>query len=127
MAKLLRQHDKHMSNDRRNALYYKMPKEVTAEAYFEKAIRLYPHDAKTFLIYGVHLHKIKKYEAALKKYKEAEKLGMVSADLYYNMGLLYIELGSKKEAMENAKKAYRLGHPLPGLRNKLKKLGAWKK
>jgi tetratricopeptide (TPR) repeat protein len=127
MAALLRMQNTHMSSERRNALYYKMPKEVKAEAYFDKAIRMYPHDATTFLLYGIHLHRLKKYKEALKQYKEAEKLGMPSADLYYNMGLLYIELDSNEKAYASAKKAYGLGHPLPGLRNKLIKLGAWKK
>jgi len=41
--------------------------------------------------------------------------------------LLYVELGKPEDALIKAKKAYALGHPLPGLRNKLIKLGVWKK
>jgi tetratricopeptide (TPR) repeat protein len=46
-----------------------------------------------------------------------------SAEVKYNLGLLQIELGDIDAAVESAKQAYALGHPLPGLRNKLQKLG----
>lgn len=127
MGRLLRQKDEYMSWERKNTLYRGMPSDVKAEAYFDKAILLYPHDSKTLLLYGIHLHKTKKYKAALKQYKAAEKQGLISADLSYNLGLLYIELGSKDEALKSAKKAYKLGHPLPGLKKKLIKLGVWEK
>jgi tetratricopeptide (TPR) repeat protein len=46
-----------------------------------------------------------------------------SAEINYNLGLVYLELGDLDEAEKYAKFAYELGFPLPGLRVKLEKLG----
>jgi len=127
MSRLLEQKDSAMSYEKRSKLFYLMPKSVTADAYFEKAIKFAPTDPMTHLLFGIHLHKQKKYKSALKQYKAAENLGLLSADLFYNLGLVYIELGETDNALKSAKKAYGLGHPLMGLKKKLTKLGAWKK
>lgn len=127
MVRLLHQKDSYMTYERRKILYHRMPKEVNAKAYFEKAIKLSPQDYKTIFLYGIHLHKTKKYKEALKQYKAAESLGLVSADLSYNFGLLYLQLGSPEKALSYAKKAYAQGHPLPALREKLIKLNVWEK
>ena len=125
MVRLLRQKDSYMTYQKRKILYSRMPKEVNAEAYFKKAIKFSPGDSKTVFLYGIHLHKTKKYKEALKQYKVAESLGLVSADLSYNFGLLYLKLGSPEKAFKYAKKAYAQGHPLPALREKLIKMNVW--
>jgi tetratricopeptide (TPR) repeat protein len=51
--------------------------------------------------------------------------GGESAEVQYNLGLLNLEAGNVDAAVENARRAYELGYPLPGLRNKLAKLGRW--
>jgi tetratricopeptide (TPR) repeat protein len=51
--------------------------------------------------------------------------GGESAEIQYNLGLINLEAGHVDAAVENAKRAYELGYPLPGLRNKLQKLGRW--
>jgi len=38
---------------------------------------------------------------------------------------LYADLKNYPLAREEARQAYKLGYPLPGLRNKLEKLGEW--
>ena len=48
-----------------------------------------------------------------------------SAEVQYNLGLLEFELGDMDAASESAKKAYALGYPLPGLKNKLTRIGRW--
>jgi Flp pilus assembly protein TadD len=48
-----------------------------------------------------------------------------SAEIQYNLGLLSVETGDLDDAVVHAQRAYELGHPLPGLRNKLTKLGVW--
>lgn len=48
-----------------------------------------------------------------------------SAEIQYNLGLIYLELGDVDAALVNAKSAYELGYPLPGLKDKLVKLGRW--
>jgi len=51
--------------------------------------------------------------------------GGQSAEVQYNLGLINLEAGHVDAAVDNAKHAYELGYPLPGLRNKLEKLGRW--
>jgi tetratricopeptide (TPR) repeat protein len=46
-----------------------------------------------------------------------------SAEVYYNLGLVSLELGEVDSAADYASRAYELGFPLPGLRNRLQKLG----
>jgi tetratricopeptide (TPR) repeat protein len=48
-----------------------------------------------------------------------------SAELQYNLGLINLELGDVDAALTYARAAYALGYPLPGLKNKLLKLGRW--
>ena len=42
-----------------------------------------------------------------------------SAELNYFLGLTYLDLGRNELARQHAEVAYRLGYPLPGLRNRL--------
>jgi tetratricopeptide (TPR) repeat protein len=46
-----------------------------------------------------------------------------SAEINYNLGLYYLELGRFDDARECAARAYSLGYPLPGLKKKLMALG----
>jgi tetratricopeptide (TPR) repeat protein len=107
------------------------PYTKTAECYFETAITFAEkynlHDGNTRNVYGVYLHKRGELDAALKQYKQAENLLPNSAEVHYNLGLLYVDKKDFKNAQFHAEKAYRLGHPLPGLRNKLIAAGVWTK
>ena len=49
-----------------------------------------------------------------------------SAEIHYNLGLIYLELGDADRALEQAHAAYALGYPLPGLRNRLQRMGKWR-
>lgn len=48
-----------------------------------------------------------------------------SGELKYNLGLILLEIGDVNGALEQAHIAYAAGYPLPGLKNKLKRLGRW--
>lgn len=98
---------------------------LSAECYFERAIRWRPNDPNVYLVYGIHLHRIGSLDKALSAYKVSEKIQPNSADLQYNLGLLYFEMKQYTIAKEHAKKAYLLGYPLPGLRKKLTDVGRW--
>lgn len=52
-----------------------------------------------------------------------ERTGGESAEIHYFLGLLIADSGELDAAVDHARQAYRLGYPLPGLRNKLKRLG----
>jgi len=95
------------------------------EDYFTKAFKFSPRDAMPYMIFAVHQHKMKNYDKALENYQNAMKLGLDSAQLHNNMGLLYADRGDYENSLHHAQIAYEMGYPLPGLRDKLIKAGAW--
>lgn len=97
----------------------------TIECWFERALRFKSDDAIVYTIYGIYLAKKGDTEDALTKYQNALKLRPNMIEAHYNLGLLYVQLKDYKRANEHAVKAYKAGYPLPGLRDKLKRLGAW--
>jgi tetratricopeptide (TPR) repeat protein len=97
----------------------------TAECYFDRAIRWRPNDPNVYLVQGIYLQLKGDLDAALKAYKKSESLQPNSADLQYNLGLLYFERKQYNLAKVHAKRAYQLGYPLPGLRHKLTVVGHW--
>ncbi|MBN9694942.1 MAG: tetratricopeptide repeat protein [Zoogloea sp.] len=99
------------------------PKRVTANCFFDRAIRFRPEDRKVRFVYGVHLHQTGKLNDALKEYQLAESLGEDSANFYYNYGLLLADLKNWELAQKYARKAYANGIALPGLANKLQRNG----
>ena len=98
----------------------------TAECYFDRAIRFVPDDGKVRLLYGIYLMRGKHDAEAKRALEEAERLLPDSIDVTYNLGLLYLRLGEPDRAMDKARVAYAQGYPLTGLRDALKKAGAWK-
>lgn len=89
------------------------------ECYFQRATVFNPNDGMVPAIFGIYLHKIGMFEAALTEYKRAQELIPNYSELAYNMGLLYLDMGDLAEARKYADKARDLGHPLRGLRRKL--------
>ena len=62
---------------------------------------------------------------ALNHLNRAVESGEGSANLYYNSGLIYFDLKYYEKSLAYAQKAYQMGYPLPGLRDKLKRSGKW--
>jgi tetratricopeptide (TPR) repeat protein len=98
----------------------------TPEYCFERAMQFAPHDGVVPMLYGNYLYQLGKLDQALKLYKQAAAIIPDSPELHYNLGLLYLEENDYRLASVHAKKAYDLGFPLPGLRNKLIRAGVWK-
>lgn len=96
------------------------------ECYFQRAINFKPDDGTVRMLYGLFLHRLKKYGSALEQYDAAEQLSPESPQLLYNIGLLHFDMKQYEKSLDYAKKAYARQYPLPGLRNKLKKKGFWK-
>ncbi|WP_163834592.1 tetratricopeptide repeat protein [Spartinivicinus ruber] len=111
--------------------YYTQPnveldrKYLSAECFFDRALRFKPDDAVVHMLYGIYLHKKQKYDEALKKYQNALRLSPNFAELHYNLGLLYIDMKKLQEAKNHAQKAYQQGYPLAGLKQKLNAAGVW--
>ena len=98
----------------------------TAECYFERAMAFAPDDGVTRMVYAIYLTRKGDRDAALTRYLEAEKLIPESSELHYNLGLLYTSMERYDDAVTQAQKAYAGGFPLPGLKNKLIRLGVWR-
>lgn len=101
------------------------PMRYTADCYFDRAMRFKPSDGKVRLIYGIFLYKLGKNEAAVERFQEALSRTPDSAEVHYNIGLIYADMGRYNEAKQHAVTAYDLGYPMPGLRNKLIRAGVW--
>jgi len=95
------------------------------ECYFDRAITFRPLDPVLHILQGIYFHKTKNYADAERSYLRALDIDPDLTEAHYNLGLLYIDMGRFAEAKQQAQKAYALGYPMPGLRNKLARLGKW--
>ena len=93
--------------------------------YFERAIAYAPHDATARMVYGTYLLATEQDAQALEQLREAGRLAPEHATIQYNLGLMYVKKKDYAQASVHAQKAYALGFPLPGLKNKLKAAGKW--
>ncbi|WP_210394983.1 tetratricopeptide repeat protein [Motiliproteus sediminis] len=91
-----------------------------AECFFERAVYFSPQDYVAYMLYGLHLHRLKRYREALEFYKTALSLNDVSAELHNNIGLLYFNMGDIDNADVHARRSKELGYPLNGLSEKIK-------
>jgi hypothetical protein len=97
----------------------------TVECYLQRASRFQADDGMVSMIYANYLAKKGRGSEALVYLNRAVESGEGSANLYYNSGLIYFDLKDYVNSLANAHKAYQMGYPLPGLRDKLKKIGKW--
>jgi Tfp pilus assembly protein PilF len=96
-------------------------RERSAECWFQRAINFRPDDPQLHTLFGTFLHRAGRLAEAGAEYETAEKMGSNSAELFYNRGLLELDRGNVDVARSYAERAYALGYPLPGLRNKLER------
>jgi len=93
--------------------------------FFQRAILFSPRDSIPHMVYAIHFHRAKEYDNALMYYQNALKLDPNSVELHYNLGLFYADIEDYEKSLHHAKKAYEMGHPLAGLRNKLIRAEVW--
>ncbi len=96
---------------------------ISADCFFDRAIRFRPEDKAVHLVYGMHLHQRRNFKEALVAYEKAEALGEESTYLSYNLGLLHTDLKNWEKAAAYARKAYGKGATFPGLRERIEKAG----
>jgi tetratricopeptide (TPR) repeat protein len=96
------------------------------ECWFDRAARFAPNDPVPPMIAGTYLARLGRTAEALAELDRSASLGDDDANLNYNLGLGYLEAKKYDKAMAHARKAYAAGFPLPGLRDRLTKAGAWK-
>lgn len=99
--------------------------ERSAHCYLDRAERFTPNDPTVHLLRGIYYHWLNQLDNALAAYKRSEVLYPNSAELKYNMGLLYFDQADYENAKKYAKAAYDLGHSQIGLREKLTQVGQW--
>ncbi|MBV7534781.1 tetratricopeptide repeat protein [Duganella sp. sic0402] len=98
----------------------------TVECFFDRALRYRPDDARVRSLYGSYLLAIGQAEAALEQLEQAARLEPDNPTAHYNLGLLYVKKKNFDQARASARKAYDMGFPLPGLKNKLSAAGEWR-
>lgn len=97
----------------------------TLSCYFERAIRFTPDDPAVRVVFAHYLiNKGDKAGARTQLELVQEKVGD-DPNLSYNAGLAYFDLKDYARAREHAKRAYELGFPLQGLKNKLQQVKQW--
>lgn len=94
--------------------------------YFDRAIRFQPEDGQVKMLYAMYLKRKGRLEESANQLERAQEYLGDNANLLYNMGLIYLDLGDFEKSLEYAHKAYSMGFPLEGLRNRLKRAGKWK-
>lgn len=96
------------------------------DGYFEAAIAVNPRVSATYTTKGVFLLRANRVVDAIGALKQAAALDPGSINAQYNLGLAYLEAKQYDLANRHAQRAYQLGAPVPGLRDRLKKAGYWK-
>lgn len=97
------------------------------ECYLQRAIHFSPNDAASFSLYAYYLKEVGETQKAADLYQKALAIAPDNAKIQYSYSLLLIDLKQYDKALEYAEKAYTHGKPPEGLKNKLIKLGVWKK
>lgn len=98
----------------------------TVECFFDRALGFRPDDARVHSLYGAYLLAVGQADTALEHLEESARLDPNNPTAHYNLGLLYVKKKDYDKARASAQKAYGMGFPLPGLKNKLTAAGEWR-
>jgi tetratricopeptide (TPR) repeat protein len=98
----------------------------TVDCFFDRALRYTPKDARVRSLYGSYLLALGQSDAALQQLEQAAELEPDNPTAHYNLGLLYLKKKDYDKARTSAEKAYGMGFPLDGLKNKLIAAGQWR-
>jgi tetratricopeptide (TPR) repeat protein len=96
------------------------------DLWFQNAIARNPDAAMTYVVFGIHLQRVGRPDLAVASLRKAISLQPDSVNAHYNLGLAYFELKDYDQANREAQQSYALGAQLPGLKDKLVKVGKWK-
>jgi len=96
------------------------------ECYLAWAATFAPDDVVVYQYGAYFFWKLAGDEATAESwFRQALFIAPQSAESHYNLGLLLFAMGRFDESREQAREAYALNYPLPGLRRKLERAGQW--
>lgn len=98
----------------------------TVECWLDRAIRFSPDDYVVRMIYAGFLGSKQRKPEALQQLDLAKSYAGDNPFTYYNLGLVYTDLGEYELALEQAYIAYDLGVQKNDLRDRLKAVGKWR-
>ncbi|MGZ8272784.1 MAG: ABC transporter permease [Burkholderiaceae bacterium] len=99
---------------------------MSLPCWLDRAVAYRPDDPIVRILVADELIKKGNREEALSQLEAAEMHAGESATVHYNLGLLYLDLKDYDRSVQHARKAYDLGAPLQGLKNKLAQAGKWR-
>ena len=98
----------------------------SVSCWFQRAEVYRPDDAMVKVLHGIFLLRSGSKNEAIAKLEQAASIDSSDANIQYNLGLAYFDVGQHEKALKSAHRAYAAGFPLPGLREKLKRAGKWR-
>ncbi|NGZ87118.1 tetratricopeptide repeat protein [Duganella aceris] len=98
----------------------------TVDCFYDRALRYTPKDARVRALYGSYLLALGRTDEALEQVEQAAVLEPDNPASHYNLGLLYLRKKEYDKARASAEKAYGMGFPMDGLKNKLIAAGQWR-
>ena len=99
---------------------------LRVHCYFQRAIRFVPDDAEVRAIYGYYYARRGKPTEARQQLEKAEAMDSSKANVWLYLAFAYLEIKDYDKSLTAAKRAYASGYPLPGLRHRLERAGAWR-
>jgi tetratricopeptide (TPR) repeat protein len=106
------------------AAYQKLGDEQSARGLADDVILRAPKSSVGYLLKSTVLRESKDLQGAGRALEQGlATVGDHAADLHYALGLTLLDLNDLAGATQAAERAYGLGYPLPGLRNRLQKAG----
>ena len=106
---------------------YGIDPDQTPDYLYTRAIDFAPQDGTVRLLYGIYLLDVGREADAIVLFDQAAELAPDTAEINYNLGLMYLRVNEREKADIHASKAYEQGYPLPGLRKKMISAGIWSK
>ena len=97
----------------------------SVDCYLQRAVNFKEDDPQTRIIYASHLIKNRRLDKARAQLEYLEQYNEKNSTLNYNIGLIFFFFFFLKKSLQYAHQAYSEGFPLPGLKNKLVKIGKW--
>jgi tetratricopeptide (TPR) repeat protein len=100
--------------------------QLRIHCYFQRAVRFIPDDPLVRAIYGYYYARRGKKPEAVAQLHIAESLNDDDYSVAVYAAFAYFEIQEYEMALAAAKRAYKLGYQLPGLRKKFERAGIWK-